>query len=518
MTSAVNRMQANLHQSMEKLLLSEERYRSVVATAYDGFWVTDGTGRLIEVNNAYVLRSGYNRAELLSMKVPDLDIHDDEVLVAARIQRLQLSGSELFISQHRTKSGEAWDVEVSISYVEIEGGIIFCFLRDISKRKAMESQLLQAQKMETVGLLTGGVAHDFNNLLQIVQGNLEIAKNTIPEGSKADELVNGALRAGHRGARLTQQLLAFSRKQTLNPENLDARSLVDGMSSLLARTLGEDISVKTEFADGVANIMVDENGLTNALLNLAINARAAMPKGGTLTVAVGQRYFGTDVPFETDVLSSGDYVEIAVTDTGCGMSGENLGHAFEPFFTTKEIGEGSGLGLSMVYGFTRQSGGIAIIESKVGKGTTVRLVLPATTDEPVSTSDAQTTLKDAQLAIKVLLVEDDADVRASTVMLLEALGCEVIEAERAAPVPDILRQDDSIELLISDVVLPGGKNGIELAEEAVRLHPALKVILVSGHAEGMLEKAGLKDAGFRLLGKPYTREALSETLGSVMAQ
>ncbi|MBL6945128.1 MAG: PAS domain S-box protein [Rhodospirillales bacterium] len=389
---------------------------------------------------------------------------------------------------------------------------------DISERRAMESQLLQAQKMETVGQLTGGVAHDFNNLLQVVQGNLEMAKDTIPQGSKAEELVNGALRAGHRGAKLTQQLLAFSRKQTLRPENLDAHSLVNGMTSLLARTLGEDISIETQIADGIANVIVDENGLTNALLNLALNARAAMPTGGTLTVTVNKLHFDTDIPIENDVLPTGDYIEIAVSDTGAGMSVETLDHAFEPFFTTKEVGEGSGLGLSMVYGFARQSGGNATIESKSGKGTTVRLVLPAATGATSSTNEAHAVGKDVQHAIKVLLVEDDADVRDSTVMLLKSFGCEVVEADNAEPVPGILEQDDSIDLLFSDVVLPGGKNGIDLAQDAVRQHPGLKVILVSGYPEGTLEKAGLSDTEFRLLSKPYAMDELSDALASVMAR
>ncbi len=387
---------------------------------------------------------------------------------------------------------------------------------DVTDRTVMGQQLLQAQKMEVVGQLTGGVAHDFNNLLQIVQSNLEIALDKIPEGSKAEELVNNALRAGQRGATLTQQLLAFSRKQTLRPERCDIRLLVNGITALWSRTLGEDILIKTKFADGLANVMVDENGLTNALLNLAVNARAAMPNGGALTVAVSQHHLATDIAIENDVLAAGDYLEIAVTDTGCGISEENLSHVLEPFFTTKEVGEGSGLGLSMVYGFARQSGGNATIESEPGKGTTVRLLLPVAARTSVSVYDAQMGGKDVRLPIKVLLVEDDADVRASTVMLLKSLGCEVVEAENAAPITSILEQDEGIDLLLSDVVLPGGINGIELAEEAVRLRPDLKVILVSGYPEGRFEKSGLKDAGFPLLGKPFSKKALSEALASVM--
>ena len=485
----------------------------------EGVVALDIDGRILDMNPAAEGLFGYSTDEVRGKS--GAIFHREEIpgtLVAQVSERVRRDGywsGEVDIVR---KDGSAGVVEATAMPLRDENGNYIGGIavnRDITERKAMESQLLQAQKMETVGQLTGGVAHDFNNLLQIVQGNLEMAKDTIPEGSRTKELVNGALRAGHRGAKLTQQLLAFSRKQTLRPENLDARSLVGGMTALLARTLGEDISIETQFADGIANIIVDENGLTNALLNLALNARAAMPRGGTLTVAVDKRHFNADVAIENDVLPMGDYVEITVTDTGFGMSAETLAHAFEPFFTTKEVGEGSGLGLSLVYGFARQSGGNATIESEPSKGTTVRLMLPAAEGDAVSANHAQLDGKDVRHAIRVLLVEDDADVRGSTVMLLKALGCEVIEADNAAPVPGILEQDDRIDLLLSDVVLPGGKTGIELAQEAVRLRPGLKVILVSGYPEGTLEGAGLKDAGFPLLSKPFSKAALSEALASM---
>ncbi|MBL6945129.1 MAG: PAS domain-containing protein [Rhodospirillales bacterium] len=473
-----------------------------------------------DVNDQWVLVMGYSREEAIGRTVEDLGIWDDITQRAVLVDRLRRDGvvhdfDAVFVTKHGEKKSMVLDGHI----IEINGKqrLLLAF-RDVTAHNQMERQLLQAQKMETVGQLTGGVAHDFNNLLQVIQGNLELAKNSIAGGSRAEELVDRALVAGHRGAKLTQQLLAFSRKQTLRPERLDACSLVEGMSTLLARTLGEDISIETTFADGPANVIVDENGLTNALLNLALNARAAMPKGGTLTVAVGARHIDKDIPVENDVLASGDYVEISVTDTGSGMSRHALEHAFEPFFTTKEIGEGSGLGLSMVYGFARQSGGNATIESELGQGATVRLVLPAATGEAALANGVQAAGRNLRHAIKVLLVEDDADVRDSTVMVLTSFGCQVIEADNAAPVAGILEKDDGIELLISDIVLPGEKNGVELAQEAVRLRPGLKVILVSGYPEGTLEKSGLSDTEFLLLSKPFSKEALSEAMVTVMAR
>ncbi|MBL6945138.1 MAG: PAS domain S-box protein [Rhodospirillales bacterium] len=505
----------------EKVLAeSEARLRSIMENAPTPIFLRDIDGRLVDASKAYLDQQKKSRDQIVGTKASDyMEIELAEEIALQEKEVMESLEPRVFEVVHNFPDiGDRNLIVVRFPMIADDseligvGGISI----DVTDRVIMERQLVQAQKMEVVGQLTRGVAHDFNNVLQVVETSLELAKDTIAEGSKAEELMNRALRAGHRGTTLTQQLLAFSRKQPLRPEPIDARSLVDGMTTLLARTLGEDISIETRFADGVANTIVDENGLTNALFNLALNARAAMPKGGALTVAVGQQHFDTDIGIDNDVLAAGDYVEIAITDTGCGMLAETLEHAFEPFFTTKEVGEGSGLGLSMVYGFVRQSGGNVTIESELGKGTTVRLVLPAATGEAISANGAQTARKGDQRAIKVLLVEDDADVRITTHMVLKSLGCEVVEAENAVPVPGILEQDDSIDLLLSDVVLPGGQNGVELAQEAVGQHPDLKVILISGYPEGTLVKAGLKEAGFRLLRKPFSKNALSEALGSVM--
>ncbi|MBC8159390.1 MAG: PAS domain S-box protein, partial [Alphaproteobacteria bacterium] len=355
----------------EALRESEELYRSTFRVSPDAININRlSDGLYLDVNEGFTKLTGLAREEVVGRTSSELGIWANpgnrERMVAGIRDHGLVENLETTFCR---KDGSLMTALMSARAISLDGEPhLIAVTRDISELRQTEALLHQAQKMETVGQLTGGVAHDFNNLLQVVETSLELAKEKIPKGSEAEKLVDGALRAGHRGAELTQQLLAFSRKQTLNPENLDARSLVDGMTTLFSRTLGEDISIETKFADGIANVLVDESGLTNALLNLALNARAAMPKGGTLSVAISKLHFDTDMPIENDVLPVGDYVEISVSDTGCGISEENLSHAFEPFFTTRDVGEGRGLGLSMVYGFARQAGGNAAIESELGKG------------------------------------------------------------------------------------------------------------------------------------------------------
>ena len=385
--------------------------------------------------------------------------------------------------------------------------------------KSAEEQLHQAEKLKAVGQLTGGIAHDFNNLLQVIETNLDLARelvrNTSPD---AAEMIEAALNSERRGAELTQKLLAFSRKQTLRPHRVSLNDWLPGEVRLLSRTLGEDIEIRTEPTTDEVLVDVDEGTLTNALLNIAINARAAMPFGGTLTLSTSRHHFAEGIPIENDSLPSGDYVELAVSDTGIGMSDETLQRAFEPFFTTKDVGEGSGLGLSMVYGFARQSGGTVTIESELDKATTVRILLPAATEEATEAGSNRHEGSAANHTTKVLLVEDDTEVRKSTVLLLKSVGCEVIETDKAAPVYDILNKNDGINLLITDVVLPGGVNGVEVARQAVALRPDLKVILVSGYPDAILAKSGLSEANYLLLPKPFSRTALSEAIATVMGE
>jgi CheY-like chemotaxis protein len=379
----------------------------------------------------------------------------------------------------------------------------------------MERRLAHAQKMEAVGQLTGGIAHDFNNLLQVVQTNIEMARQRTAEDEKARDCLDRALAAGQRGAKLTGQLLSFSRKQLLQPRAVDANRLVEDLIRLLARTLGEDIAVESVLEAGLPAILADPHSLENALLNLVVNARAAMPRGGRLTVTTRNARLDEERVLMDGVLAAGGYVEIAVSDTGCGMSAEVLEHAFEPFYTTKRVGEGSGLGLSMVYGFARQSGGLATLESEPGKGTAVRLLLPvarsaAARDERPETADG------GNGTGKILVVEDDPDVRGSAVLVLRSCGYAVREADDGASALAILEADPGIDLLFSDVVMPKGMNGFDLAREATRRRPDLKVVLTSGYPDAALEKTGLAKTQFRVLGKPYAKKDLVNVLADML--
>ncbi len=505
---------------------SETRLRAIMDNAPAAIFLKDCNGVILAANKTFLARRDIELDQIVGKTTHEVNDKAvaDEVIRQERIVMESGEPQTFEVIRNLPGIGDRSLMVVRFPVIAPDGrnvgvgGISI----DVTDRAVIERQLVQAQKMEVVGQLTGGVAHDFNNLLQVIESSLELAQLELSRSQAVDcakvaDILENALLAGQRGASLTQKLLAYSRKQTLRPQKIDAQSLIDGLKALLTRTLGEDIRIETEIENG-QSVLVDETGLTNALLNLAVNSRAAMPQGGTLTISVANRRFDRGMKLENEVLPAGDYVEFAVTDTGVGMPADVSKRAFEPFFTTKEVGEGSGLGLSMVYGFARQSGGNVSIESEPGKGTTVRILLPHAGSELLPPVDEPEVKEEPPFghAKRVLLVEDDKDVRASTVFLLEALGCEVLEAADASPVPGMLEKDPTIDLLLSDVVLPGGKNGVELAREAKQIRPDLKVILVSGYPEGILENAGLGTTTFRVLGKPFSIDALSQALSLVM--
>jgi len=376
---------------------------------------------------------------------------------------------------------------------------------EVARRGQAEEALRQAQKMETLGQLTGGVAHDFNNLLQIVSGNLEILQRNLPaDERRLRRAAENAARGAERAAVLTQRLLAFSRRQPLDPKPVDANRLVSGMLELLHRSLGETIAVETVLAPALWPVEVDPNQLENAILNLAVNARDAMDGGGKLIIETGNAQVpeaagGGGVP-------PGEYVTIRVADTGCGMDEATVERAFEPFFTTKEVGKGTGLGLSMVYGFVKQSGGDLAIDSAPGRGTSVTLYLPRVegegaaaeveTDEPAPERARDET---------ILVCEDDEDVRSYTVEVLRELGYRVIEAEDGPAARRLLeRAQQRVDLLFTDVVLPGGMTGAELAREAAVLRPGLKVLFTTGYARDAIVHKGRLDEGVELITKPFS--------------
>jgi signal transduction histidine kinase/ActR/RegA family two-component response regulator len=382
----------------------------------------------------------------------------------------------------------------------------FGTIQDITEMKQAEERLRQAQKMEAVGQLTGGVAHDFNNLLAVIMGNAEILQDRVGEDDRSARAV---LRAATRGAELTQRLLAFSRRQPLRPRTVDLDGLVAGMSDLLARTLGETIEVDIVPGCDVRPATADAGQVESALLNLAINAQHAMPSGGKLIIETTNVEFDAEYAATNLEVSPGDYVLLAVSDTGTGMAPEVLEHAFEPFFTTKDVGEGSGLGLSMVYGFAKQSGGHVTIYSEQGRGTTVKLYLPQA--EPSAERDGEALDRRAPQGRgeRILVLEDDPDVRGLAVSLLEALGYWVLEAQDGAEALAVLEQAGRIDLLLSDVVLPGGMSGPDLATQARRLDPSLKVLFMSGYREKAAHRNGSLGVVGEVLTKPFRKHDLA---------
>ncbi len=383
---------------------------------------------------------------------------------------------------------------------------------EVARRAEAEGALRQAQKMETLGQLTGGVAHDFNNLLQIVTGNLELLQRNLPESeARLRRAAGNAAKGAERAAVLTQRLLAFSRRQPLAPKPIEPNKLLAGMSELLHRTLGETIEVETVRAPGLWRVEADPNQLENAILNLAVNARDAMPKGGKLTIETANTHLDRAYVAQNAEVQPGQYVVICVSDTGVGMDEETVSRAFEPFFTTKEVGKGTGLGLSMVYGFVKQSGGHLKIYSETGEGTTVKIYLPRLMGPFTEEEEGkQAIVPEGAREETILVVEDDEDVRAYSVEVLRELGYRVIQAADGPSALAILeRKDGRINLLFTDVVLPGGMTGAVLAEEARRLLPELKVLFTTGYARNAIVHHGRLDPGVELLTKPFSYSDLA---------
>lgn len=401
----------------------------------------------------------------------------------------------------------------------VRDGEIFATGRDVSQRKQLEEQLRQSQKMEAVGQLTGGLAHDFNNMLTGIMGALDIVRRRINEGRTEDlsRFMTAAMTSAERAAGLTHRLLAFSRRQSLDTRALDANLLVTSLEDLLSRTLGERIQLKIDLSEVPALVWSDANQLESALLNLALNARDAMADGGDLRVETAAETLADPLDGQPDTIPPGRYVRISVRDSGSGMPPEVLRKAFEPFFTTKPIGQGTGLGLSMIYGFVRQSGGHLAIRSVVGQGTEISLYLPTATDvtyeAPAPVIDASTPMGQGET---ILVVEDDPSVRILVIDVLQELGYAGLEAENAEAALAVLRTTP-IDLLVTDVGLPG-MNGRQLAEVAQALKPGLRVLFMTGYAEQAADRASFLAPDMAMVAKPFAIDALALKIRQMMAR
>jgi signal transduction histidine kinase/ActR/RegA family two-component response regulator len=391
-------------------------------------------------------------------------------------------------------------------------------LREMNERGRAEAMLRQAQKMEALGQMTGGVAHDFNNMLAIIVGNLDLALRRFPDGhAHLASMVENALLGAQRAASLTKRLLAFSRLQPLDPRPIDVNKCVADMSEMLRRSLGESIAVETVLAGGLWPAHVDPPQLESAILNLAVNARDAMSNGGRLTIETANTALDRRYADENPEVEPGQYVLVAVTDTGSGMPPEILEKAFDPFFTTKGHGDGTGLGLSQVHGFLKQSRGHIKIYSELGEGTCVKLYLPRATGAAAVEQPARQALDASQNhQFTLLIVEDDPGVRSFVVSAVRELGFGVLEADTSAVAMERLRAHPEITLLLTDVVMPGG-TGRQLVDDSKEIRPDLKVIYMTGYTRNAIVHNGALDPGVRLLPKPFTVDELQRELSAVLS-
>ena len=514
----------DLRSAERDLAAREAQLRSILDTLPDAMVVINDHGIVSSFSAAAERLFGYDRDEVVGRNVsmlmpsPDREAHDGYLARYLRTGERRIIGLGRVVNGRR-KDGTTFPMELAVGEATANGERMFTgFIRDLTSRHRMEAELRQAQKMEAVGQLTGGLAHDFNNLLTVITGNLEMLETKLTD-VRQRELLSEAQAAAADGAKLTGQLLAFGRRQPLNAQLIDVGLAVSSFSELLRRALGESIDFRT-VVSGAANFArVDVSQLQNALLNLVINARDAMPGGGRLTIDISQTHIDFDYAQMYPEVRPGQYVLVSVTDTGQGMSPDVKQRAFEPFFTTKPTGQGTGLGLSMVYGFVKQSGGHVQIYSEVGRGTSVRLFLPAA---HVERTAAESSMGGAAPAIAagreaILVVEDDPRVRRVTVARLRDAGYRVVEASTGPEALGLLDAHPEIDLLFTDVVMPGGMTGDELARKVKETRPEMRVLFTSGYAEPMVAGREQAETG-SWLRKPYTAAELARRVRELLDQ
>jgi two-component system CheB/CheR fusion protein len=493
---------------------SESRYRAIFETAVDAIIVSDQHGIIQEFSRAAEAMTGYRAAELTGQNMRVLLPPTMRQEPERQTARYLWTVTELEVCR---KDGSVFPAHLSIAEWWAGGHRHFTgILHDLSvqhrervERTKLEAQLHQAQKMEAIGNLTGGMAHDFNNMLGVIIGNIDLLRDLKGDDPDIDELTREALDAAFRGADLTRRLLAFARQQPLRPQHVDVNELVSGITRLLRRTIGEDVEISLDLATELWPVVVDPAQLEASLTNLATNARDAMADGGRLMIVTGNRTLDADYAAQHAEVVPGGYVMLEVSDTGCGMTPEVMHRIFEPFFTTKSRDKGTGLGLSMVFGFIKQSGGHIGVYSEPGIGTTFRLFLPRMAEDvPIVEESAATSLLHGR-GESVLVVEDNAALRRVVTRQLGELGYRVLAAENAAAGLELLDRQ-SIDLLLTDIVMPGGINGRELARRARQRWPGIKIVFTSGFSEARLNgDAGPLAACTPLLSKPYRKEDLA---------
>jgi PAS domain S-box-containing protein len=519
------------HEAQLAALESERRFRLLVEGVIDyAIYMLSPEGLVTNWNAGAERIKGYAASEIIGQHFSRFYL--DEDIAAGKPQMAlamaRLDGHYEEEGWRRRKDGSRFWASAGVDAIHDNGKLIGYakITRDLTERKEAEQQLersrellFQAQKMEAVGQLTGGLAHDFNNLLTGISGNLELLKRRMAQGRIADldRFITAAQDAASRAAALTHRLLGFARRQTLDPRRINPNRLIANLRELLQRTIGPTIELETVFATDLGSALCDSHQLENAILNLCINARDAMQNGGRLTIETASATLNDRDAHEADI-EPGQYVVIGVTDTGSGIPPEILTHVFEPFFTTKPVGQGTGLGLSMIYGFAKQSGGQVQIESRVGVGTSVRLYLPQHSgeDDAEALQDRRTEAPRAGYDETILIVDDEPAIRTVIAEVLYELGYAAIEVSDGASGLKVLQSDVRIDLLITDVGLPGGLNGRQMADAARRQRPKLPVLFITGYAESVAIGKGALEPAMYVMSKPFAMDVLASRIKSII--
>jgi PAS domain S-box-containing protein len=489
----------------------EERQR-IFETSHDLILVTDTAGNFIQVSPSARTILGYDPSEMIGHSAVEF-IHPDDLESTRREMRAARRGKEMrnFETRYVHKDGQAVTLNWTGTWSEPVRRHFFIG-RDLTEKQAAEAQLRHIQKMDAIGQLTGGVAHDFNNILTVITGTIGILEEAVAKQPELVAITRLIDEAAERGANLTRHLLAFARKQPLQPLEVDVNSLVLEAAKLLHPTLGENIEITPLLAEDAWTALVDPNQLTTAILNLALNARDAMPNGGKLALETNNVFLDENYARMYSEVTPGNYVMVAVSDTGTGIPAALVERVFDPFFTTKEVGKGTGLGLSMVFGFVKQSGGHIKIYSEEGHGTSVKIYLPRATGLNQTAAEAAISSNIEGGNETVLVVEDDSLVRRYVMTQIESLGYTTLEAANANDALQIIETVPSVDLLFTDVIMPGEMNGRQLVDEARKRRPSLKTLYTSGYTENAIVHHGRLDSGVLLLAKPYRKSELARML------
>jgi two-component system, cell cycle sensor histidine kinase and response regulator CckA len=512
--------QLQIHRFRTRLTEREELFRLISENAVDMIALVDANGRRLYSSPSYQKLLGYSAEELAETPAHEQIHPDDREAVLDAVNDARHSGVGRRLEYRvRHKSGRWLAVEstVSVARNHEKDTRLVIVNRDITDRKQLEEQLYLSQKLEAIGRLSGGVAHDFNNLLGVIIGYSEALQRQMSPSDPNREAVDEIQNAGKRAAVLTQQLLAFSRKQVLEPKILDLNVVVSDIEKMLRRLIGEDIELKILLCESLGTVKADRGQIDQVIMNLAVNARDAMPKGGKLILETANAELDENDVNRYRYVVPGPYVLLKVTDTGCGMDAELQSHIFEPFFTTKESGKGTGLGLATVYGVIKQSGGYIWLDSEVGKGTTFKIYLPRVNEPREIVAQEGRTPSTHRKNRTILLVEDEQSLRKLTRTALVEMGHEVLEAADAFQALEVAKPRDLvIDLLLTDVVMPG-MSGRILADKLCAARPDIRVLYMSGYTDGAVANHGVLESGISILRKPFTREELTERVDDVLS-